>query len=335
MTDSLVLDIDVSDLCADQAAAWFHQTGYRADSGPQAAGLVTHSDDWRPVGRWLGLRANRSGGCCGAIAARIHRDGTADVSAPECYGQFDSHVATALLEQASARLADRGVQLAVVYLPILAESLHACAQSAQFRRAGELLVLCRSVDAQERLRPLAGWSLEPCVFGQRDDLPDIFERTLIGSRDFPDLPQISSIPSILERFAEVGYGDTPMWYLIRYGKNLAGCLLMAAREDCQMTELQYVGLAPEYRGRGGGRIVLQHALSSVGRRGVSTVTAGVDAENDPAIAIYASAGFDPASGRMVFFRRLATDRDVGGVRKKGASLPGAKAAEVRIPAEDA
>lgn len=311
MTDPSGLDIDVNDLSSERATAWFRQTPVQGDFCRQGdADFVTWPDGLRLAGRWLGLRAYDRGCYRGAIAARIHRDGTADVLPPACHGRFDPPLATALLDHAAIQLGDRRVELAWSYLPIDAIALHACARSAGFQRTGDLLILTRSVGGDDVSPQLADWTLEPCALGDRDDLLGVFQRTLSGSRDFPNLPQVGSIQAMLERFAEVGFGDDRMWYLARYRQNLAGCLLMTARGDCQVGELLYFGLMPEYRGRGGGRIMVQSALDTAGDRGLPAVIAGVDAENDPAIAIYASLGFDPASRRGVFFRRLATSGDV-------------------------
>jgi ribosomal protein S18 acetylase RimI-like enzyme len=310
-TDPSGLDIDVSDLSSQRAAAWFRRVGVWDDSCRSGdADGVAWPDGFGLAGRWLGLRAYQRGDYRGAIAARIHRDGTADVLPPACHGRFDPRLATALLQQAATELADRRIQLAVMYLPIDATALHACAGSARFQRGGDLQVLTRSVGFDDRPLQLGDWTFQPCAFGGRDDLPGVFQRTLIGSRDFPALPQIGSIRAMLARFAEVGFCDNRMWYLTRYRQRLAGCLLMTARGDCQVGELLYFGLMPEYRGRGGGRIMVRYALDTAGDRGLPAVMAGVDAENDVAIAVYASMGFDPASRRGVFFRQLATEGDV-------------------------
>ncbi len=138
---------------------------------------------------------------------------------------------------------------------------------------------------------------------------------------------------MLERFAEVGCDDTPMWYLARYRENLAGCLLMTARRDCQVADLQYVGLAPEYRGRGGGRIMVRYALDVMGNYGVATVVVGVHAENDPAIAIYASMGFDPAFRRAVFFRQLAANQDGRDVHGDSVCSRSCEASQGPVPGE--
>ncbi len=310
-TDTSGLDIDVNDLSSERASAWFRQTPVQGDFCRLGdAESVTWPDGFGLAGRWLGLRAYHRGCYRGAIAARIHRDGTADVLPPSCHGRFDPRLATALLQHAATQLGDRRVQLAMIYLPIDATALHACARSVRFQRTGDLLVLTRSVGGDDVSPQLGDWTFEPCALVDRDDLPDVFNRTLIGSRDFPNLPQVGSIQAMLGRFAEVGFGDDQMWYLARYRQNQAGCLLMTARGDCQVGELLYFGLVPEYRGRGGGRIMVRYALDTAGDRGLPAVVAGVDAENDPAIAIYASMGFDPASRRGVFFRRLATGGDV-------------------------
>jgi ribosomal protein S18 acetylase RimI-like enzyme len=131
---------------------------------------------------------------------------------------------------------------------------------------------------------------------------------MVGSLDFPELKTDAPVCDVLGRFAEVGHDDTRMWYLLERRGDPAGCLLMTA--DRERGELQYLGVAPEYRGMGAGKVLLQYALRVASELGLEVVVAGVDAENDPAIAIYAAAGFEPAARRRVFFRRLMNDAAV-------------------------
>jgi ribosomal protein S18 acetylase RimI-like enzyme len=64
-----------------------------------------------------------------------------------------------------------------------------------------------------------------------------------------------------------------------------------------------MGLLPEFRGRGLGRMLLQAALTAAAHAGLRRVELEVYASNGPAIALYRAMGFDD-EGRKVGAREL-------------------------------
>jgi hypothetical protein len=149
------------------------------------------------------------------------------------------------------------------------------------------------------------WRFRPYVPSERTAMHSVFSRTLINSLDFPQLRNTAPASDVFARFSEAGTTGSRWWYLVEHRGALAGCLLITDHPDWDRCELLYMGLAPEYRGKGGGHALAKYALWTALQLGRRVVIAGVDAENDPAIAVYAAAGFDPSVRRSVFFRELA------------------------------
>ncbi|MCH5375510.1 MAG: GNAT family N-acetyltransferase, partial [Planctomycetes bacterium] len=118
------------------------------------------------------------------------------------------------------------------------------------------------------------------------------------------------IDRVLGRFAQNGRSSDRRWYLVGQGTQLAGCLLLTDHADVDRCELGYMGLVPEFRGRGGGRWLAEYAVWQARQLGRSHVITAVDAENDPAVAAYAAAVFDPVVRRRVYFRHLIAPGDV-------------------------
>ena len=298
------LNIDVIDLPARPMAAWLHQKAAESDSIGTIARGVMWPDETEWAGQWLGLEARQNNRFVGALATRIYRDGWADIGPPNMVGHIDLSVGTAMYGHLADQLAHRKVRLVTTYLPVQATVLHDCLLVAGFQRTHDLLVLAGSTGRPGTESQSVDWAVVPCQATGPTALPSVFSRTMIGSLDFPELKTDAPACDVLGRFAEVGHDDTRMWYLLEHRGDPAGCLLMTAGADRKRCELQYIGVAPEYRGMGAGRALLDYALRVADELCLEVIVAGVDAENDPAIAVYAAAGFEPAARRCVFFRRL-------------------------------
>ncbi len=84
----------------------------------------------------------------------------------------------------------------------------------------------------------------------------------------------------------------------------AVCLLTAYREP-PVWELIYQGIVPSARGRGLGTDVTRHAQWLAGQAGIQQLVLAVDAANEPALGVYAAAGFRAWESRWVFARLLS------------------------------
>jgi ribosomal protein S18 acetylase RimI-like enzyme len=298
------MNIDVIDLPAGSMAAWLRKMAAESPSISTITRGVVWPDETELVGRWLGLEARQNHRFVGALATRIYRDGWADIAPPNMVADADPSMGTAMYGHLAEQLARRQVRLATTYLAAQATMFHDCLVAAGFRRAHDLLVLAVSTGPAGTESQSDDWAIVPYQTLVPTVLPSVFSRTMVGSLDFPDTKTDAPVSDVLERFSEVGCDVPPRWYVLEHRGDPAGCLLITACADRKRGELQYLGVVPEYRGMGAGRVLVQYALRVAALLGLQVVIAGVDAENDPAIAIYAAAGFELAARRCVFFRRL-------------------------------
>ncbi len=92
---------------------------------------------------------------------------------------------------------------------------------------------------------------------------------------------------------------------MRFEGRDVGCLLLADHPEHKQWELVYVGLVAAVRGRGLGIEAVRRAQFLAGRAGAKCLLLGVDADNQPAIAIYGQAGFAAWDRRSVLVRVMA------------------------------
>jgi ribosomal protein S18 acetylase RimI-like enzyme len=98
--------------------------------------------------------------------------------------------------------------------------------------------------------------------------------------------------------------DPQLWgVLLRWNKPV-GCLLLAEVAARGALELVYLGLAPEVRGQGLGRALMQRMLAIASRRHFETATLAVDAANTPAAKLYRRCGFTSVAQRVAMIKRL-------------------------------
>ena len=127
-----------------------------------------------------------------------------------------------------------------------------------------------------------------------------YERTL----DCPALSGMRSVEEVIEGHKAVGIFDPQLWgVLMRSGRPI-GCVLLAEIPARRALELAYLGLAPEARGQGLGRILMQRVLAIASRRHFEVATLAVDAANAPAVRLYRRCGYTSVAQRVAMIRRL-------------------------------
>lgn len=156
--------------------------------------------------------------------------------------------------------------------------------------------------------------------GQSDDavLEQLVGETYRGSRDCPKLEGTRTIAETLAGHGGVGESGTTEWWLAELpavdstqpgnSTALAGCLLLARHgvkqvgpaTSCAMMEAVYWGITPQNRGRGFGAEVMQWGLWQSRLLGAESLVLAVDAENIPALRIYAAAGLSEWTRREVW-----------------------------------
>ncbi len=118
----------------------------------------------------------------------------------------------------------------------------------------------------------------------------LVERTYIETRDVPELNGQRGIESTLAGYASTIDGVPETWWVVQCKGVPIGCLLLTpnAARCCEIT---YLGLIPEWRGRGLSKVIMNFVRDWALANGIEGITLAVDLRNRPAIRLYQSCGF--------------------------------------------
>jgi ribosomal protein S18 acetylase RimI-like enzyme len=207
-----------------------------------------------------------------------------------------------MLARVVEQLGDEGLQWAQASL----ESDHGHEAQlfldAGFFHATTLLYLVSVSGSFPSERPDDGLEFEPYQPAEHERLTALVERTYVGSLDCPAIEGLRPIKDVLAGYQAVGHFDAARWLFVRRGGRDVGCLLMAAHPEGKSWELSYMGVVPEARGSGRGLAMVRQAQWLAGAAGCERMVLAVDAENRPAIDVYAAAGFVAWDQRSLFLR---------------------------------
>ncbi len=141
-----------------------------------------------------------------------------------------------------------------------------------------------------------------------DDWPmhlnDVAGRTFIDTQDCPRLSDFRTADEIVQGYTEATHFDRRLASLMRVGGEWAGCLILTAHPESGAIELTYMGLVPEYRGKGLAGQLLAKTIGSAKAAGASRVVLAVDRDNRPAAAIYQRLGWRDVIGETVWGRKI-------------------------------
>lgn len=180
-----------------------------------------------------------------------------------------------------------------------------------FPQLTSLLFLHRSLDI-----PVPSTGLPPdCKLisldseSERGRFARTIERTYVGTLDCPELNGCRNGEQSLLGHRRSGVFDPSRWLLLAHGDVDAGLLLLTEHPDDQVWEVVYLGLVPEMRGRGLGRLLLLEGLRRAQQARSPEVVLAVDERNDPAIALYKGLKFTPFEQRLVHARLPVRNSD--------------------------
>jgi ribosomal protein S18 acetylase RimI-like enzyme len=94
----------------------------------------------------------------------------------------------------------------------------------------------------------------------------------------------------LEEFRTSAVAAEPPWQALLDGSSIAGLVRLAVNES--VGEIRVLGRRPTLRGRGLGRVILDHALRVLAALDVGEVRLEVDGANTAAVALYQSFAFE-------------------------------------------
>ena len=229
---------------------------------------------------------------------------TAIIWPPRPFGEQTRETIRELLVQIVERLSRQGVRLVQVFLPNDRRAEERIFIEAGFRCAATLSYLVSLRGTFPTVRSDDGVEFLPYSTALDERLARVIEQTYAGSLDCPSLDRVRAIEDVLQGYRATGVFDPARWLIVRQSGNDVGCLLLADDPDSNQWELTYMGVIPEARGRGMGRAIVRHAQWLAAQAGRERLVLAVDANNEPAIGVYAAANFVQWDERRLFLRVL-------------------------------
>lgn len=145
--------------------------------------------------------------------------------------------------------------------------------------------------AEEQLAE--GLGMEPFrdLPGYWQRLACVVERTYVNSLDCPEVSGLRAVEDTLAGYRLSGPWHPQLWFLLRKDAEDIGCLLLCDRAEEKSLELVYMGIIPEYRGKGLSRFLIAEAQRQTIGLGRLRLVLAVDVRNWPALHVYEKAGF--------------------------------------------
>jgi GNAT superfamily N-acetyltransferase len=135
-------------------------------------------------------------------------------------------------------------------------------------------------------------------------LGEAMERSYERTLDCPELCGLRETDDVIESHRSSGRWEPGLWWLVLHNDRPAGCVLLNPCPDQKMVELVYIGLAPELRGLGLGRRLLEMGIGRVRSGPYKWFSCAVDRRNEPALRLYRSLGFAEFARRRAFVRAV-------------------------------
>jgi ribosomal protein S18 acetylase RimI-like enzyme len=315
---------------AERRAAVAIALGYADDAPPEGIIDRAFADTAADAAVWEGLLvARRDKRAVGAAWVQFMAGGVATMSEPRAIAGESDAALVQLADAASVLMTDRGVVTGQALVESPRGAAATALRTAGFAHLTDLLYLTstsRSLSSAREALTDRGVSTDrgasksadlPVLFAlteyrleDRSRLAALVEQTYIDTRDCPALNGVRQIDDVLAGYQATGVFAPERWLIAHRGDTDVGCLLLADHPADDQWELVYMGVAPSARGQRIGAALVEHAQYLTRAAGRQRLVVAVDAANEPALRMYARAGFEALLRRSVFLKRFEPRRDV-------------------------
>ncbi|HEX4415355.1 MAG TPA: GNAT family N-acetyltransferase [Lacipirellulaceae bacterium] len=246
---------------------------------------------------------------CGAAWGQSQVGNVAVLWPPQLVSGEDFETAQLLARAAVDDLDAKGVDLTQSLLVAPDEQLVGLLKDAGFRHLADLVYLSCEAARFPLVAP------DPCEVefeeyrvDQRRRMADVMHRTYEGTLDCTALDGVRDMNDVIDGYMATGAFKAENWSFVRNGGHDVGVLILADHPGARHRELVYMGLVPEYRGRGWGRQVAHYAQWLTRGARLERLLVAVDVANKPAADIYRATGFEVWELREVYVRMRAKSR---------------------------
>lgn len=192
-------------------------------------------------------------------------------------------------------------------------------EGAGFSRAGQLSYIRTALPHPAQALPMGAWPAGVEVvsvkelaqsrgIGERS--PEIdrilikaLERSYIDTLDCPELCGLRETGDVLESHRSTGVCDPSLWFVVLFQGEPAGCMLLSRCPEQHCVELVYLGIGPELRGKGLGKLLMQFGVRALAKVSEPELCCAVDLRNTAALRLYGSLGFLPFSERVALVKK--------------------------------
>jgi ribosomal protein S18 acetylase RimI-like enzyme len=125
------------------------------------------------------------------------------------------------------------------------------------------------------------------------------------SLDCPALSGLREIEDVIAGHRASGEVDPRFWFVLMSPSGEAcGVLLLTRVPRNDLSELVYLGIAPAFRGRGLGDVLMRQAFWAVRQMDLGRLTLAVDSKNAPALHLYYRHGLAHMGSKTAMLRDL-------------------------------
>ena len=176
--------------------------------------------------------------------------------------------------------------------------------AAGFQHVSDLLYLVCLADDFPTHPPCPELQFEPYSPALHARFAQLVDATYEDTLDCPAVNGVRDVDDVLQGYRATGHFSPKRWFIVRHQGEEIGCLILTDYPEHATWELIYLGLLPAARGRGWGVGIVRHALWLAGQASRNRLVLAVDAANEPALRMYAAAGFQAWDQTSVYIRVL-------------------------------
>ncbi len=214
--------------------------------------------------------------------------------------EIDSNIAARTVTETCNWAFRQGSNLVQVLIEMTDHYRHELCLKSGFRSLTDLIYMYYPAITPRQMSPLPSpyqWlTYEP---PHHDLFKQTINQTYQDSLDCPELNQLRNMDDVIDSHKAAGQFAPRWWKILLHNDEPAAVLLLNPLKSSDVLELTYMGLLPEFRGRGLSRMVLEEALHCIPLSNRRNLTLAVDCRNKPACQLYLNFGFE------VIFRRTA------------------------------
>ena len=240
----------------------------------------------------------------GAILTLTQPGRTAVVWPPRLVAGEPRETALQLLRAGQAHLPQVGIRLVQVLSPTDEGAAAELLTTAGFQYLSDLLYLVCLADDFPTTSPSPELQFEPYSPARHARFALLVDATYEDTLDCPAVNGVRSIDDVLQGYRATGHFNPERWFSVHHRGEEIGCLVLTDYLERAIWELIYMGVLPMARGHGHGLGIVRHALWLARQAASDRLVLAVDAANEPALRMYAAAGFRSYDRMSIYIRVL-------------------------------